>query len=248
MISELVDVSSRLLAKLTPALDDLQGRVGVERRLPSTMCIPFACVRLGREGAHDGDFAAGRIDPPASSQEPGEARARRRGSCGTGLGSVPHRRAASGTASGRASPPRRRRGRQNPRCDSSRSWEKSLRASPSERTSRAANICRCQPDSSVGRDAFAARVRGDSMTGDGVFAGDYVILVPDPEPEDGQMVVVLRRCRRRRRRTGESEAATVRRRDRHSPGVVRAGRTPSTAGTRGPASRLPGNWSCEVGH
>jgi SOS-response transcriptional repressor LexA len=40
-------------------------------------------------------------------------------------------------------------------------------------------------------DAIAGRVRGDSMEGNGVFEGDYVVMVPDPKPEDGEMVVVV---------------------------------------------------------
>jgi SOS-response transcriptional repressor LexA len=39
-------------------------------------------------------------------------------------------------------------------------------------------------------DAFAVKVTGDSMAGDGVFDGDYVVVVPDPEPKDGEMVAV----------------------------------------------------------
>ena len=44
----------------------------------------------------------------------------------------------------------------------------------------------------VGRkDAFAVRVRGDSMEGDGVLDGDYAVVVHEPEPRDGQMVVLI---------------------------------------------------------
>jgi SOS-response transcriptional repressor LexA len=42
-----------------------------------------------------------------------------------------------------------------------------------------------------GEDAIAARVRGDSMKGSGVFEGDYIVMVPEPEPTDGEMVVVV---------------------------------------------------------
>jgi SOS-response transcriptional repressor LexA len=39
-------------------------------------------------------------------------------------------------------------------------------------------------------DAFAVKVKGNSMSGDGVLDGDYVIAVPDPDPKDGEIVVV----------------------------------------------------------
>lgn len=39
--------------------------------------------------------------------------------------------------------------------------------------------------------AFALVVRGDSMTGRGVFDGDTVIVVDDQEPKDGDMVAAL---------------------------------------------------------
>jgi repressor LexA len=39
---------------------------------------------------------------------------------------------------------------------------------------------------------FALNVRGDSMTGDGVLDGDYVVVVPYPEPKgNGEIVVAL---------------------------------------------------------
>jgi SOS-response transcriptional repressor LexA len=40
-------------------------------------------------------------------------------------------------------------------------------------------------------DAFAVKVKGESMREDGVHDGDYAILVPEPEPKDGEMVVVV---------------------------------------------------------
>jgi repressor LexA len=39
-------------------------------------------------------------------------------------------------------------------------------------------------------DIFALQVRGDSMSGDGVLDGDYVVVLPE-EPRDGDMVVVV---------------------------------------------------------
>ncbi len=43
-----------------------------------------------------------------------------------------------------------------------------------------------------GGEAFTVQVQGDSMTGDGLRDGDYVIVDPDEEEEDGDIVVVLR--------------------------------------------------------
>jgi repressor LexA len=40
-------------------------------------------------------------------------------------------------------------------------------------------------------DAFAVKVKGESMREDGVHDGDYAILVPEPEPKDGEMVVAV---------------------------------------------------------
>lgn len=42
-----------------------------------------------------------------------------------------------------------------------------------------------------GDGAYALRVKGDSMTGDSLLDGDYVIVTPDPEPGDGEIVVVV---------------------------------------------------------
>jgi SOS-response transcriptional repressor LexA/DNA-binding CsgD family transcriptional regulator len=47
------------------------------------------------------------------------------------------------------------------------------------------------PQHAQRQDVFALKVHGDSMSGDGVLDGDYVIVIPDPEPEDGDMVVAL---------------------------------------------------------
>jgi SOS-response transcriptional repressor LexA len=40
-------------------------------------------------------------------------------------------------------------------------------------------------------DAFAVKVKGESMREDGVHNGDYAILVPELEPKDGEMVVAV---------------------------------------------------------
>ncbi len=42
-----------------------------------------------------------------------------------------------------------------------------------------------------GAEVFMLEVMGDSMTGDGVLEGDYVVVVSDPAPRDGEMVVAL---------------------------------------------------------
>ena len=53
------------------------------------------------------------------------------------------------------------------------------------------------------QDTFAIKVRGDSMAGDGVLDGDYVIVTRDTDPKDGDVVVVLAE--------GEEDEATVKR-------------------------------------
>ncbi|MFA5515006.1 MAG: transcriptional repressor LexA [Desulfuromonadales bacterium] len=48
------------------------------------------------------------------------------------------------------------------------------------------------PSSMVGRgDNFVLRVRGDSMIGDGILDGDYVVVRRQPEAGNGQTVVAL---------------------------------------------------------
>lgn len=38
---------------------------------------------------------------------------------------------------------------------------------------------------------YAHRVKGDSMTGDHIYEGDYVLVDPDIEPADGDIVAVF---------------------------------------------------------
>ncbi len=38
---------------------------------------------------------------------------------------------------------------------------------------------------------FARQVAGDSMTGDNIMDGDYVLCDPDREPEDGDIAIVF---------------------------------------------------------
>jgi SOS regulatory protein LexA len=38
---------------------------------------------------------------------------------------------------------------------------------------------------------FMVEVEGDSMTGDGILDGDFVVVVADPTPSDGEIVVAL---------------------------------------------------------
>lgn len=40
-------------------------------------------------------------------------------------------------------------------------------------------------------EAFMVKVKGESMTGDGVLPGDYVVVVPDQEWRNGDMLVVI---------------------------------------------------------
>ncbi len=42
-----------------------------------------------------------------------------------------------------------------------------------------------------GADVFMVEVKGDSMSGDGVLDGDYVVVASDPTPRNGEMVVAL---------------------------------------------------------
>jgi repressor LexA len=41
---------------------------------------------------------------------------------------------------------------------------------------------------------FWLRVRGDSMTGDGIFHGDLVLVLPQPFVEQNQIAVVMVDC------------------------------------------------------
>lgn len=43
----------------------------------------------------------------------------------------------------------------------------------------------------VNSGCFALKVKGDSMIEDGVYDGDYVIVKPQPSPNNGDMVVAL---------------------------------------------------------
>jgi len=48
------------------------------------------------------------------------------------------------------------------------------------------------PPELVGQgELFMLRVRGDSMTGDGVFDGDYVVVRSQPDADDGEMVAAM---------------------------------------------------------
>lgn len=55
------------------------------------------------------------------------------------------------------------------------------------RTSETINI----PKDMMGKGVFALKVRGDSMIGDGILEGDYVIIEPCPHPKNGEIVVAL---------------------------------------------------------
>lgn len=47
------------------------------------------------------------------------------------------------------------------------------------------------PRDMLGRRTFALKVRGESMIGDGIFDGDYVIIEPTILPRNGDIVVAL---------------------------------------------------------
>lgn len=47
------------------------------------------------------------------------------------------------------------------------------------------------PKDMMATNVFALKVRGDSMTGDGILDGDYVIIEPCLEPRNGEIVVAL---------------------------------------------------------
>lgn len=47
------------------------------------------------------------------------------------------------------------------------------------------------PALAAGGRCYALRVRGDSMTGEGIFDGDYVVIEEKPSPENGETVVAL---------------------------------------------------------
>ena len=47
------------------------------------------------------------------------------------------------------------------------------------------------PKDMMGKNIFALKVRGDSMIGDGIFDGDYVIIEQTANPNNGDVVVAL---------------------------------------------------------
>lgn len=47
------------------------------------------------------------------------------------------------------------------------------------------------PKDMMGRNVFALKVRGDSMEGDGILDGDYVIIEQTNNPKNGDIVVAL---------------------------------------------------------
>jgi SOS-response transcriptional repressor LexA len=188
-VSELVDVSRRLQARLIPAVDDLKGR---------TVCASYQvpCKSLSR--ARDSVEKAHKI--AVSLQE--------------GLGRQQARQEASETGASQSvvqmpgsAPPRTAAHLAEPygpglapaEVTGSSDSEVLLIPVVGEVAAGTPVLADEQnreylplPARFVRReDAFAAKVRGDSMTGDGVHEGDYVVFVPDPEPKDGEMVVVL---------------------------------------------------------
>jgi len=47
------------------------------------------------------------------------------------------------------------------------------------------------PRDMVGKNVFALKVRGDSMIGDGIFDGDYIIIEQIENPNNGDIVIAL---------------------------------------------------------
>lgn len=47
------------------------------------------------------------------------------------------------------------------------------------------------PRDMMGKNIFALKVRGDSMIGDGIFDGDYIIIEQNANPNNGDIVVAL---------------------------------------------------------
>lgn len=47
------------------------------------------------------------------------------------------------------------------------------------------------PKDMMAKGVFALKVRGDSMINDGIFDGDYVIIEPCSQPQNGEIVVAL---------------------------------------------------------
>jgi repressor LexA len=62
------------------------------------------------------------------------------------------------------------------------------------------------PEIAGGDDSFLLRVRGDSMTGDGIFDGDLVVVKPNSDVPNGSMAVV----RVESSATGEGEVTVKR--------------------------------------
>lgn len=62
------------------------------------------------------------------------------------------------------------------------------------------------PEIAGDQDSFILRVRGDSMTGDGIFDGDLVVVRPGPADREGSLVV----ARVEHPTTGEGEVTVKR--------------------------------------
>ena len=62
------------------------------------------------------------------------------------------------------------------------------------------------PEIAGDADSFVLRVKGDSMTGDGIFSGDLVVVKPTSEVSNGTLAVV----RLENSTTGESEVTVKR--------------------------------------
>lgn len=192
-VSELADVSRSLLATLSPAADDLRSRTIWPGYLVASESLAEA--RTSLQQAHE--FAVSlrdRLGRQQTSQESSQAEPPR--SAARSPVTSPRR-----TGRPRAEPTRPRlvASELTGSADSevllvpvevdvgASSTKPAMTAEGSEEGKEYLPL----PARFVRReDAIAGRVRGDSMEGNGVFEGDFVVMVPDPEPADGEMVVV----------------------------------------------------------
>ncbi len=78
-------------------------------------------------------------------------------------------------------------------------------------------------------DCFALRVRGDSMVGAGIFSGDLVVVRPQPDADNGDIVVALL-----------EDEATVKRFRRDETGVWLLPENPSYQPIDGRTARILG--------
>lgn len=189
-VSELVDVSRRLLTKLAPTLDELQSRI-VDCSDYQAPCDSLSHALTSIEKAHR--IAVSLQEGLSRQQTRHETSGTRpRQSVVQTPGRAPSRPDPPLTEpSGPASVPADRTG-----SAESEVWLVPMLGEVAAGMPILANEESGEylplPARFVRReDAFVAKVRGESMVGDGVFDRDYIVLVRDPDPKDGEMVVAL---------------------------------------------------------